>query len=92
MRRVQRPKAREGPLPDQLLSWGGQGLGPTGCPVLDAHLTCALLSPTGKMYWALFTENSRKPLQPLGRAVSRKPEIHKGPHPSKCFHSTYKQE
>nr|XP_036865502.1 ankyrin repeat and MYND domain-containing protein 1 isoform X3 [Manis javanica] len=53
---------------------------------------CGALMAAGKMYWALFTENSRKPLQPLGRAASRKPEIHKGPHPSKCFHSTYKQE
>ncbi|XP_073073934.1 ankyrin repeat and MYND domain-containing protein 1 [Manis javanica] len=53
---------------------------------------CGALMATGRMYWALFTENSRKPLQPLGRAASRKPEIHKGPHPSKCFHSTHKQE
>ncbi|XP_057359341.1 ankyrin repeat and MYND domain-containing protein 1 isoform X2 [Manis pentadactyla] len=53
---------------------------------------CGALMAAGKMYGAPFTENSRKPLRPLGRAASRKPEIRKGPHPPKCFHSTYKQE
>ncbi|KAK2493372.1 hypothetical protein MC885_012403 [Smutsia gigantea] len=53
---------------------------------------CGALMAAGKTYWALFTENSRKPLWPLGRVASCKPEIRKGPHPSKCFSSTYKQE
>lgn len=83
------PRAREGlSLTSTGLLWAGWPLPTCPQPVLEAHLTC-VLSLTGKMESALFTQNFQKH---LGKKASQKPETTKLPGRPKSSFSTYNQE
>lgn len=76
-----------GPAPGLL--WAGWPVPTCPRPVPEAHLTCVLLSLTGKMESASFTQNFQNH---LGKKASQKPETPKLPGRPKSSFSTYNQE